>query len=217
MLSYIIPPIIIIIGTATLIIFLFRKVQEIPEQSMVLIENEQRKKRSSIIPAISQFWLKILERIMQRLKLMSLKFHNVTNNLFHYIHEKRQKRANFQREEVPEKVLEEIDEKKKIVEVQIAQKNISRREKKNQHFVRNSIPSSSQPAKGVKKDKLEEVLIKRIAINPKDVEAYERLGDYYMECDNRQDSIECFRQVLKLSTINYKARIKLRRLEKMVK
>jgi len=67
------------------------------------------------------------------------------------------------------------------------------------------------------KNKFENILIKRIAINPKDIEAYERLGDYYLENENYQDSIECFRQVLKLSPLNYKARLRIRRLEKLIK
>ena len=64
---------------------------------------------------------------------------------------------------------------------------------------------------------MEEVLIKRIAINPKDIEAYERLGDYYLEGENYQDSKECFKQVLKLSPTHHKARLKIRKLEKLIK
>ena len=67
----------------------------------------------------------------------------------------------------------------------------------------------------VEKNKLEEALIKRIAINPRDIEAYERLGDYYLENENFQDSLECFKQVLHLSPAHHKARLRIRRLEKM--
>jgi lipoprotein NlpI len=65
------------------------------------------------------------------------------------------------------------------------------------------------------KNKLEDALIKRIAINPRDIEAYERLGDYYLESNNFQDSLECFKQVLRLSPTHHKARLRIRRLERM--
>jgi tetratricopeptide (TPR) repeat protein len=66
------------------------------------------------------------------------------------------------------------------------------------------------------KDQLEEALIRRIAINPKDIEAYERLGDYYLESGSYGDSLECFKQVLMLSPTHQKARMRIRKLEKMI-
>lgn len=67
-----------------------------------------------------------------------------------------------------------------------------------------------------KKDQFEEILIERIVSNPRDVEAYERLGDYYLEHDNLVDAKECYRQVLKLSPVNRLVKIKIRRLEKIL-
>lgn len=67
-----------------------------------------------------------------------------------------------------------------------------------------------------KKSHLEEALIERIALNPRDIEAYERLGDYYLEEKNNEDALECFRQVLKLSPGNHKAKLRLKKLEKNI-
>jgi len=66
------------------------------------------------------------------------------------------------------------------------------------------------------KDRLEELLIERIAANPKDVEAYERLGEYYMEIENFEFSKECFKQVIKLSPNNRNARYKIKKLERLL-
>lgn len=66
------------------------------------------------------------------------------------------------------------------------------------------------------KDQLEDILVERIAANPRDLEAYERLGEYYMEQGNVQDAKECYRQVLRLSPVHRLAKIKIRRLEKML-
>jgi hypothetical protein len=73
-----------------------------------------------------------------------------------------------------------------------------------------------QPEKKVKENMLEEILIERIAINPRDIEAYERLGDYYIENNNLSDSLECFKQVVKLSPANRKAKLNVRKIEEIL-
>lgn len=67
-----------------------------------------------------------------------------------------------------------------------------------------------------KKDRLEKILIERIAGNPKDVEAYERLGEYYFEIRNFEHSKECFKQVMKLDPANANVRSKMRKLERLL-
>lgn len=66
------------------------------------------------------------------------------------------------------------------------------------------------------KNRLEELLIERIAANPKDIEAYERLGEYYLEVKNLEHSKECFKQVLRLNPTNYNARYKIKKLERIL-
>ena len=204
MLDYILPPIIIVISVSALIMFLFRKAKQIPQQEFVLQEEvkQEEKRTSKVVYAIGQFSLKFLERMMHKLKLLSLKFHNLSDNLVHFIHEKRQRRKDIEQ-----------------------QKNIEK--EKTAEIVKQELPQPIRPLiketathpiiKTREKNQLEEVLIKRIAINPKDIEAYERLGDYYLESENYQDSKECFKQVLRLSPMHYKARLKIRKLEKLIK
>lgn len=67
-----------------------------------------------------------------------------------------------------------------------------------------------------KKDLFEKILIERIAANPKDIEAYERLGEYYMDIENWNYAKECFKQVIKLSPGSIKARMKMRKLERLL-
>lgn len=197
MLEYILPPIIIVISVSALIMFLFRKAKQIPQQEFEMqAETKQKEKiTSKIIAGIGQFNLKILERIMHKLKLLSLKSHNVSDSLFHSIHEKIQRRKNIKQEK-EEAVKQESSQPIRPLIRENATHPIIKNKEKNQ---------------------LEEVLIKRIAINPKDIEAYERLGDYYLESESYQDSKECYKQVLKLSPTHYKARLKIRKLEKLIK
>lgn len=74
-----------------------------------------------------------------------------------------------------------------------------------------TVPDNKKSAKG-----LEEILIERIAMDPRDVEAYERLGDYYMEAQNYKEAKECFKYVMKLAPLNRDVRAKLRRLERLL-
>lgn len=222
MLNYILPPIIIVISISILIMFLFRKAAQIPEGEFIADEqrNENEKKSFKLFQAVGQLGLKILERLMHHSKLLSLKFHNVSNAWFQTIREKRQRSVQLQKEEQEKKVLlntefQQTDEVKasEVVNVQY-KSNVVEEVKTSRPMVKDTVTMPRQ--KMVKeKNQLEEALIKRIAVNPRDIEAYERLGDYYLEGDNFQDSLECFKQVLRLSPAHHKARLRIRRLERM--
>lgn len=66
------------------------------------------------------------------------------------------------------------------------------------------------------KDRLERLLIERIALNPKDLEAYERLGEYYFDVENYEYAKECFKQVIKLDPKNSNIKYKMRKLERLL-
>lgn len=66
------------------------------------------------------------------------------------------------------------------------------------------------------KNRLEELLIERVALNPRDIEAYERLGEYYLELESLEFAEECFKQILKLNPANRNAKYKIRRLENLL-
>lgn len=213
MLNYILPPIIIILSVSALIMFLFRKAKQIPVAELIAQQERNNIEKSStkVMSVLGQFSLKFLERMMHRSKLLSLKFHNVSNQWFQTIKEKRQQAALSQKELVEQR-MREVSEVAKSVDVKTDISEI-RRNPRPMVATRATLPQPTALMK--EKNKLEEVLIKRIAVNPKDIEAYERLGDYYLESENFQDSLECFRQVLKLSPVHHKARLRIRRLERI--
>jgi cytochrome c-type biogenesis protein CcmH/NrfG len=66
------------------------------------------------------------------------------------------------------------------------------------------------------KSRLEELLIERVASNPRDIEAYERLGEYYLEMESFEFAKECYKQILKLNPSNRNAKYKIRRLENLL-
>lgn len=65
-----------------------------------------------------------------------------------------------------------------------------------------------------KKEELENILVERIATDPRDIEAYERLGDYYVSQGNRGDAEACYKQVLKLNPQSLSVRNKLSRFKR---
>jgi len=218
MLNYILPPIIIIISVSVLIMFLFRKAAQIPAEEFIADEykREDEKKSVKIMSAVGQMSLKFLERLMHHLKLLSLKFHNVSNVWFQTIREKRQHNVQLQKEAQEKKNEQNAIERQKRENGVITKQEdeILAEVQQVRPTVRSTVTMPQQPRLR-EKNQLEDALIKRIAINPKDIEAYERLGDYYLENANIQDSLECFKQVLHLSPAHHKARLRIRRLEKL--
>jgi tetratricopeptide (TPR) repeat protein len=65
-----------------------------------------------------------------------------------------------------------------------------------------------------KKEELESILVERIASDPRDIEAYERLGDYYISQENNVDAEACYKQVLKLNPQSLSVRNKLSRFKR---
>ncbi|MFA5777108.1 MAG: tetratricopeptide repeat protein [Parcubacteria group bacterium] len=213
MLSYIIPPIVIVLSLAALIFFLFRKSAKIAEE---LILKEKRNEiggaqiEKQKLFRFTQFILKISEKIMQRFKLFSLRFYNKTDNWFHSIKEKRENRiSNTPR---PEK------EEMKIGVDNISVRRDATRIEETEIEIEPMISKEAvHPDSRIQvRNEFEKALIERIAFNPKDIEAYERLGDYYIEIGNFNDSLACFEEVLKLSPGSRRAKIKTKRLQKIV-
>jgi tetratricopeptide (TPR) repeat protein len=199
--------------------FLFRKTQLLPLQELNIQEEKEptRKKLiGSIMSALGQFGLKILERIMQRSKLSALKFHNVSNDWFHSIHERRQKGQQDERLNQHRRAEDKIKDAKNFLAPMPKPDLSAKFEPENvRPLVREAFVRPQPPVR--EKNQLEEALIKRIAVNPRDIEAYERLGDYYLESGSYRDSHECFKQVLRLSPAHYKAKIRIRKLEGLLK
>jgi tetratricopeptide (TPR) repeat protein len=230
MLYYILPPFIIILSVGALIMFLFRKMENIPAEEVIELKPEKpaMERLKALQSALSQFGLRVLERMMHRLKLLSLKFHNGSNELFHSIREKREKRIKLDEEKKQQR---QQQQEQAAQAIQLASKDILTATEEDRPRVKEPVLPTSQldlkntrmgaammrRAKPKANEKLEEALIKRIAVNPRDIEAYERLGDYYLERENHTDSLECFKQVLKLSPAHYKAKTRIRKLENLLK
>ena len=95
----------------------------------------------------------------------------------------------------------------KIEEIRLISGEVTVRRKEE------SLPKRILPEKAQENKVREEALIHRIAENPKDVEAYRELGDYYMSIENIKDAKDSFKMVLKLRPRDLKAKSSLREIE----
>lgn len=211
----IIPPLVIIIGSAVLVSFLLRKASRIPVQPIAGEEKKEKRLKGIgklVLAKAVQIILRLLEKITKHFRLSSLKFHNLSQRWFQSIRKKREK---IKSEKTPavevEKEIKRTEESegKKPLTFEIPEKTAAGRPMISREVVHPEIKNESR-------NRLEEALVERIAANPADIEAYERLGDYYAEKGSYDDALECFKQVLKLSPVHHKAKIRIARLEKML-
>jgi tetratricopeptide (TPR) repeat protein len=224
MLYFIIPPIIIIMGTATLVILLWKKISADQGVYSAFREKTKTSETGKFGPGFLkknlEILLKILEVTVSRFKLLSLKFHNCCQRWFQSLKKRREEREkkNFFKEKVSMKLPGEQNQRK--IEpgqsAPVAKENIKTDEIKVLPLFHNRVILSRDTRNSETKNRLEEALIERIAANPQDIEAYERLGDYYMEQANYQDALECFKYILSLNPVHEKARMRVKRLEIML-
>lgn len=228
----IIPPVVIVLSLSILLVLISRKSQKILAEKEKTEggdygENQKEGVLKRGAGKFGQFLLRISEKAAISFKVFSLRVHNLLEKWLRYIKEKRAgSRKNISKEEsngvdfdateekisLKEVAVEKIEEKKSSSEVSIP---VGGRKTIRRPMIRKTAVYPETP-KIERKDELENILIERIASDPRDVEAYERLGDYYYGRRNIKDAIDCYKQVLKLSPVNRAVKIKLGRIGKML-
>lgn len=211
MLYSIIPPILIVLSLVGIIIFLMKKAPKIAQaqrESEQISKNNQRDlagnilgkdnfKRPQKFPLFWFFW----DKLKKVPKIIFLKL----GTLFTSWSGLGKKRRN------------RLEEQEDVVK----DRNFERKERdqiKPEAYSRSMISQKVTLPNGAveKKDLFEKILIDRIASNPKDVEAYERLGEYYSEIENWEYAKECFKQVMKLDSKNQAVKMKMKKLERLL-
>lgn len=186
---------------------------------------------------VKHFFLAILEKIARKSRVIFLKLESRFGSLSNDIRAKRQARTNKTLQNSESRPDQDI--LKKLKDYKLAEKNeqtmetteavVSSEKADRKKVGKKNEPEEEREVKPMIsekvvqprvrteiKDRLEELLIERIAINPKDIEAYERLGEYYMEIKSYMDAKECFKQVIKLNPSDRNAKYRMRRLENIL-
>ena len=183
---------------------------------------------------IKNFLLLVLEKIVRKFRMFFLKLESKFDAWSKNIRNRKEgRKQEAEKAFVPEKdgdIMEKLSKyefknydeptfvRNKQSSEEVSQNEVATQEnaiEENESLVVSRNVSRAKKPKEMK-DRLEELLIERIAINPKDTEAYERLGEYYMEIQSWTDAKECFKQVIKLDPKNRNVRYKIRRLESVL-
>jgi len=236
----ILPPIIVVLSLVGIIIFLVKKSSKIKKVYQddaaelmrsknlgngVHSETASSERGNHKWKKAESIFLIILEKTTRRMRTFSLKLEVWFSGLSGKIRNRRNQMNPQNGENNPESKQEE-----KILEKVIDYKSRGVFEKKPMAEDSFKLPTQEEKvaepmiSKNVTlpkvvpgmKNKLEELLIERVAANPKDIEAYERLGEYYMEIENYTDAKECFKQVMRLNPTNRNVRYKIKRLERLL-
>lgn len=221
MLYSIIPPILVILSLIGIILFLMKKAPQIAQLDE---ENPKSGKGES---------LKIsLEKTNNRFKKTTQKFNRIFKWLKNFLFvwkkfARRKKQTKLKKDKA--RVLENISEEELFIqEVEIDNvkksnqhpKNTEKKLEdffgKNKKVIRPTISKKVVKPQKIKENQFEKMLINKIAANPKNIKAYKQLGEYYMEIKNWNYAKECFKQIIKLSPGNINAKIKIRKLERLL-
>jgi tetratricopeptide (TPR) repeat protein len=225
-----VPPVILLAALITLAIMLGKKTAAIKkiealrpkESSGIMLDNSSNKGEK--LKKLGHSFLRILETSLYYIKIAFRKSEEALTQWLRKIKESRtgRKEKDFANKE--EKVLETPD----LVESDLAFFSENKQADKRRDILKENILASPEvivrkkpeipPAvlrdEPVPEDKaVEDALIHRIAENPKDMEAYRELGDYYMSIGNIKDAKESFKMVLRLRPRDLKAKTSLKEIE----
>ena len=221
MLYLILPPIVIIAALVLLVYFFSRRFPEVEKEIADRLNESPTASapHARVVDGMKHASLFVLERLAQWFKVMALKIYNSLHQWTQSLREKKVKAsvkqpAEHVAEEIPERRIAPAPMPPPVTERRV-RPMVSQRVTQPEDTTKPKPPIEEAPAPAMK-NQLEDILVERIAANPRDLEAYERLGEYYMEQGNVQDAKECYRQVLRLSPVHRLAKIKIRRLEKML-
>lgn len=237
MLYTLIPPILVIISLIGIIIFLLKKAHRVAGISSLEKNNSSSgSSEGGLLPGkngngetrlgnkIKTVSLAFLEKVIRRIRVIFLRLENTFTFWSEALKEKRKRRLeetdNDQSRKKEEDVIEKINnyspEKRSFNDRIFRRKEILSGEKEK--TIRPLIKDGyEKPNVRVEiKNQLEKLLIERIASNPKDTEAYERLGEYYFEIGNYNHSKECYKQVMKLNPRNIGVRSRMKKLERLL-
>lgn len=218
MLYLILPPIIIIATLVLLVYFFSRRFPQVEKEIAARMNDEASPENSPNIPVVDTMKrasLFVLERLAQWFKVMALKIYNSLHQWTQSLREKKAEVSVKSPVEIEDRRIDRGDAAEKVPSPAIERRirpMVSQRLTRPEDVAKPPV----EVAAPAMKNQLEDILVERIAANPRDIEAYERLGEYYMEQGNTQDAKECYRQVLRLSPVHRLAKIKIRRLEKML-
>lgn len=220
------PPIILVAALTALVIILGRKsgdLKKIRDFRFRSETSDQQNNWKTRLKSVGAKTLHLLEKILDFIKIIFKKTEQIVSG---WAAKLRARRNGKKTEAVfPEETASNPDETRIIQEIEKTEE-ISANLSKNSEDLRQmgsgviirkktfDEPIIIPKKEPLPEDKVKEAaLIYRIAENPKDIEAYREIGDYYMDIGNIKDAKESFKMVLRLRPRDLKAKSSLREIE----
>lgn len=230
-----IPPVLVVLSLAAIIVFLFKKSQKISEIEDIRPLSSGLNERKGFSQKIRKSLEKInlqktrsgmltfLEKRVSNIRSAFLKMEVIFGGWVQSLRKKRNKELIETKEQAEEKEIMSKIKEYKFADLKKYASQPQKASMMNEGIEVEKIFKPIISEKVVKpkiqteiKSRLEELLIERVASNPRDIEAYERLGEYYLEMESLEFAKECFKQILKLNPSNRNAKYKIRRLENLL-
>lgn len=236
MLYSIIPPILVVLSLVGIIVFLVKKAPDVSQLGVErrtlnfgeidlrepgILGRSAKKLKETNWGSGKNVVLAVLEKIMKTLRFIFLRLGVLFSRGWVNLKNRRKKEppkdagvksneSTTEDDRIIEKIESYIPEKKIII------KKASENLKIEKVVIEPMISKHVAKPRVEIKDRLEELLVERIAANPKDIEAYQRLGQYYMEIENYEYAKECFKQIVKLNPMDRNAKYTMKKLERLI-
>ncbi len=234
-----IPPIIFIAALVALVVILGKKTAALKKSGHFESVEAERVPRSGIaegrLKKVKIYSLRALEWVMGAVKTGAKSLEEGLANALKKIKEKRTNRSRGEKTEIDsgrkENIVRYIREEEidLMTDEEIGLGGVSEKiggARQNLNMAPSEVvvkrkpevvPQRILPQRAVEDRVKEDALVHRIAENPKDVEAYRELGDYYLSVGNLKDAKESFKMVLKLRPRDLKAKSSLREMEMRIR
>jgi hypothetical protein len=203
-----IPPVVLVGAIIALVVVLGRKSAELRKAGGLHARQSARSfpiSKKDRWKRAGQQILRILERILISIKFAVKKSEQSIAKLVFRIRVRRGEKKPLEDSRIEDLVRGRVEEPETTE--WIASEVVVKKKRAEEPVVRlKEMPVAEDKVK-------EEALIHRIAENPKDVEAYRELGDYYLSTGNIKDAKDSFKMVLKLRPRDLKAKSSLREIE----
>lgn len=220
----------LIVSSAGILFIIFRqisKLRQLPAQPEIILPPQPLSKRLLLLKnahvlSYALNLISVLEKILRKLRVVFLKIDNVAIYLIQKAKEKSQvltvRSRAWMEQRLYKKSEKSIDQKpapteeEKTIETkdEPEAKSEARAVKINRKIGKNIGGQPVLMSAIAELDRQEQVYIKLLAENPKDIETYRRLGELYLSQGNLVDATEAFRQILKLKPRDRKAKEQLR-------
>jgi tetratricopeptide (TPR) repeat protein len=210
MFNLIVPPIIIVLAIAGLVIFLSRVVprsdEKIRAKELKKIDNKEKEIVLDDAKSISNTDDNLSK---ENPKKKRSKFRSIFSS-FKFSKSKRQIKKN--RTTLPKS--EQIDGVSMTVKQPLTVQNTKN---KSENLSRmGEILMNNNGVQGNSENDEEAELVRQISVNPRSPESYRRLGDFYVENNRLRDARECYKYVLRLNPRHKRAQLAMRRLDRIL-